>query len=163
LEISKKRSWNSTNLSGYLFELEESLEELNQIDEDTLTSEEKEQAHSLDQEIGEVMSQIEPGLETAWDTYDDIAEKILRRSQDRVNELVDIILEQRQRADSSHDSINLALDEENELRELRDSLEAYREIRLETVDEEEDDPILDQLDSQIVACDSALLIDESSL
>ena len=146
-------------LSKQLFELEKYLQESNQ---NAPTKEEIPLLASLNKEAEEVLNHIKPKLKIAQDSYEEVSEEILRHSEDRIDELVNQILERRETKNSSLD-IDLGLDEENELRELRDSLETYKEIRLENIEEEAGDPILDQLDSQIVACDNALLIDESSL
>lgn len=133
-----------------------------------LLSELKEHAPSTEdlpfkKESQQVLKDIQSKLTLAEESYREIAEEVLHRSEDRINELTDKILEHHQDLDSSKRRTGLELDEENELRDLRDSLESYREIRMENVLNGVGDPILDQLDSQMLASDSALLIDESSV
>jgi hypothetical protein len=135
---------------------------LKQMKETDPPAEELEQIDALTEESQDVLTQIKSKLEETEESYHAIAEKVLSRCEDRITLLVDKILEQRQETDSLKRQIDLEIDEENELRDLRDSLESYREIRLENIKERSDDLIIDQLESQMLACDSTLLIDESS-
>jgi len=149
-------------LSSQIPILEKRLKELKEA-EDTYSSEEQlDQIRSFNKESQHVLAHIQSKLEDAEETYHENAEEILSRCEDRINELIDKILENRQATDSSSVQTGFEIDEENQLRDLRDSLESYREIRLENINDGNGDPILDQLDSQMLACDSALLIDESS-
>jgi predicted nucleic acid-binding Zn-ribbon protein len=118
---------------------------------------------SFKKESQQVLKDIQSKLTLAEESYREIAEEVLHRSEDRINELTDKILEHHQDLERSKKRSGLELDEENELRDLRDSLESYREIRMENILNGVGDPILDQLDSQMLASDSALLIDESSV
>jgi hypothetical protein len=124
--------------------------------------EQKDRISLFKKEALQVLQHVKSKLEIAEEYYEEAAEEVLSRCEDRINELIDQILEHRQKTASLKEQIGLEMDEENELRELRDSLEMYREIRLEDIGDETGDPIIDQLDSQMIACDTALLIDESS-
>ncbi|MBS0647597.1 MAG: hypothetical protein JSS10_00055 [Verrucomicrobia bacterium] len=143
-------------ISMQMMQLEKHLFEMN---EKRLSKEDL----SFKKESQQVLKNIQSKLTIAEESYREIAEEVLRRSEDRINELTDKILEHHQTLEASKRRTGLELDEENELRGLRDSLESYREIRMESVLNEAGDPIIDQLDSQMLASDSALLIDESSV
>ncbi|MBS4169243.1 hypothetical protein [Parachlamydia sp. AcF125] len=141
-------------------------EELKTLKNSSLSSDQLSHLNSFQAECQQVLDRICPKLESVEECYQDLAEEVLYRCQNHINQLIDKILEHRKASASLKDIIGLELDEENELRELRDSLETYREIRLGDIGESEDDqddPLITQLDSQIVACDNALLIDETSL
>lgn len=150
-------------LSDKLFRLDDYLKQINTIDKNAISKEQLHQISALKSESQQVLKHIRPKLKIAEESYEEAAEEVLTRCQDHINDLVDKVTEHREQADFLNRDTGFELDEENQLRELRDSLEDYREIRLENIETGEGDPIIDQLDSQIIACDSALLIDESSL
>lgn len=142
--------------SSQLPELERCVQEMNN---QTLAQEYR----ALKIESEHVLSYLKPKLEFAEESYNGMAEEVLNRCEDHIQELTEKILDRRQELGLSKDSMGFEIDEENELRDLRESLETYREIRLENISEETQDSIIDQLDSEMIACDSALLIDESSM
>ena len=105
---------------------------------------------------------IKRKIEQAADSFEEVEEELLGRCEAKIMNLIDRI-ERNRRDLSLKDQIDLNLEVEDELKEIRDSLEEYREIHIEHNPGRENDPIVAVLDSLILMCDSALLIDESSL
>jgi hypothetical protein len=150
----------NARISAQLSEFEERLEKINTSGKSCLSKEESLKSDLLNLESLQILKLIQPKLQMAEETYNEMAEEVLGRSQDLINHLVDKILEHPQRGVSLKDKIGLELDEEIQLRELEDSLGAYKESRLENM-KEEDDLIIDQIDSQMLACSEALQTNES--
>lgn len=145
---------------SYIPYLEGYMEESQQLQREHSSSAEQMQAiQNIKEESQTFLKQIKPMLSKTQETYQEVAEEILNRSEGKIIELTDKILEHRQMMESIEHQIQLELDEETQLRELRDSLETYREVRLENGRE---DPMLEKLDSQVMACEIALFIEESS-
>ncbi len=107
---------------------------------------------------------LQQDLNTKAQAVDDLetarAEATLKRCITRINVLIDSIFQLRKMS-SLKEALNFDLDPEMELNELRNSLEEYKATRSNL--KVPPDPVLDVLESTIVECDNALLIDESSL
>ena len=149
-------------ISVQLTQLENLLQEINQMEKSSFSKEQHDQSNWLNFESEQVLRRIQRKLEVAEEASRELEEEALSLSQDLINDLVHKLLVQPQRGPYLNEELNLELDDESKLRELQDSLETYKEIRLESRGEA-DDPLLDQLDSQILSCDAALRINNAGL
>ena len=133
-------------------------------------------------QIQDLKNQQEKKIQTLYEEYSLLAETILRKSEDVINQYIGNM--QKEKADSLlRSELNQDLERELFLQELKDSLESYREAREDLISEltmgspfqklpegilsedlgeekPEIDTILSQLDTLITSCDIALLIRE---
>jgi len=150
-------------ISTQIERLETQLEDLERQKSDPLAQAEADQAALLKEDAQELLKHIKPKLQVAEESYEEMAEDVLTRSQNKINHLLDKSTGQPLSKQILEQESGFPLEGDIQLRDLRDSLEAYKGTRLENGAEEVGDSIVDQLNSQVAACDSALLIDEASL
>ena len=114
-------------------------------------------------DVAAVLKKAGPVLEEMDGNLAELYAQLLDEAQAQIDELQDKLTQARQeQGAAARDEWDL--DSEMELRELRDLLENLKETRLnaDPAITEDEDSILQILDSQVITCDNALSIYEAS-
>ncbi|MDF2550260.1 MAG: hypothetical protein K0S07_1327 [Chlamydiales bacterium] len=143
------------------------IERLQALEADSQKIDRSQLEPAIDQEFFEslqethlLLEKLSQQVEEMEESEEEFRESILERCQKRLTHLSDALLSKKN-IQTAQQVVQMDLDAESELEEIRGSLESIRQIRLE-VASEEDDELLSILDSLITSCDSTLLIEESS-
>jgi hypothetical protein len=149
-----------TSLLNEIQEIERLKGELDKEHLNDLSEQEKSFIESVKSEINSFLKNTPRKVQDFLETYQELIEEVLNQIEEIITRLSDKVMENKTVNKSKE--MRMDLDYEEELSELKDTLESIREIRLKSGESEEEDPILRILDSLITTCDNSLLIEESN-